>query len=96
MGALRERGLLETHDPEAVVVALHRFLADAPSLLYAVSVADLIGDRRPVNMPGTSDEYPNWRVPLSDARGNVVSMNDLRQSEMARRVMAAAMGRPAT
>lgn len=94
VGALRDRGLLETNNPEAVVVALHQFLAEAPSLLYAVSVADLVGDRRPVNMPGTSDEYPNWRVPLSDSNGDLVSLEDLRESQLAHRVMSAAHGCP--
>src|SRR5699024_1681620 len=62
---VRERGLLEGASPDDLVVALHRFVAGSPSLLFAVSVADLVGDRRAVNVPGTSDEYPNWRVPLS-------------------------------
>ncbi|MFN3602499.1 MAG: 4-alpha-glucanotransferase [Dietzia sp.] len=89
--AVRERGLLEGDTPEDLVVALHGLLAAAPSLLYAVSVADLVGDRRPVNMPGTSDEYPNWRVSLSDAGGQVVSVEGLRGSRLARRVVGVAV-----
>ena len=87
--AVRDRGLLEGGSADDFVVALHRFLAAAPSLLLAVSVADLVGDRRPVNMPGTSEEYPNWRVPLSDADGRLVSLEQLTQSALARRVMGA-------
>ena len=90
--AVRERGLLAGDSPEDLVVALHGFLSAAPSLLLAVSVADLVGDRRPVNMPGTSDEYPNWRVPLSDSRGRLVSLGALREADLARRVMTAAKG----
>ncbi|WP_255584186.1 4-alpha-glucanotransferase [Dietzia sp. ANT_WB102] len=88
--AVRERGLLEGGSPEDLVVALHRFVAGSSSLLFAVSVADLVGDRRPVNVPGTSDEYPNWRVPLSGPAGDVVGMEQLRGSGLARRVMGAA------
>ncbi|MBB1024570.1 4-alpha-glucanotransferase [Dietzia sp. DQ12-76] len=88
--AVRRRDLLEGASTEDLVVALHAFLAAAPSLLYAVSVADLVGDRRPVNMPGTSEEYPNWRVPLSDARGDVVALEGLRGSDLAKRVFGAA------
>lgn len=106
--AVRQRGLLagdtaedgpeggspkEISSTEDLVVALHGFVSAAPSLLYAVSVADLVGDRRAVNIPGTSDEYPNWRVPLSDSCGVVVSLEDVRDSALARRVMAAAHGR---
>ena len=90
--AVRERDLLEGDSPADLVVALHRFVAAAPSLLVAVSVSDLVGDRRPVNMPGTSDEYPNWRVPLTDATGRLVSLEDLLGSTSARRVMHAASG----
>ena len=35
-----------------------------------VSLADAVGDRRPQNLPGTTDEYPNWRVPLCDGDGD--------------------------
>ncbi|MDX2356846.1 4-alpha-glucanotransferase [Dietzia sp. PP-33] len=90
--AVRARGLVEGDTTEDLVVAMHRFLSAAPSLLLAVSVADLVGDRRPVNMPGTSDEYPNWRVPLSDSRGELVSLEDLVGAPGARLVVDAARG----
>ena len=90
--AVRERDLLDGDSGDDLVVALHGFLAASPSLLYAVSVSDLVGDRRPVNMPGTSDEYPNWRVPLSGPDGEVLGLDDLRSSSLAAKVMSAAMG----
>lgn len=94
---LRERGLIDSRTPtpsaEDVTVALHELLSAAPSLLLSVSVADLVGDRRPVNMPGTYREYPNWCVPLSGPDGEVVSLERLRESAMARRVMDAATPR---
>ena len=33
----------------------------APSRLFAVRLEDLAGERAPVNLPGTVDQYPNWR-----------------------------------
>jgi len=45
-------------------VAMHRFLAGTPTLLVAATLWDAIGDPRQPNMPGTTDEYPNWRLPL--------------------------------
>ncbi|MDT5147466.1 MAG: 4-alpha-glucanotransferase [Mycobacterium sp.] len=39
--------------------------------LVMVSLTDAVGDRRTQNQPGTTVEYPNWRVPLTgpDGRG---------------------------
>jgi len=42
-----------------------------------VSLADAAGDRRPQNLPGTTDQYPNWRVPLCDGEGQAVLLEDL-------------------
>ena len=51
-------------NPEAVIVALHRFLAATPSRLMLISPYDVLGETRQPNLPGTVDEYPNWRLPL--------------------------------
>jgi 4-alpha-glucanotransferase len=72
---LAELGLL-TPETDSVV-ALHRCLRRTPARLIGVSVADLVRDRRTINQPGTIDEYPNWRVPLADARGRPVLLEDL-------------------
>jgi 4-alpha-glucanotransferase len=42
-----------------------------------VSLPDAVGDRRPQNLPGTSTEYPNWCVPLTDGDGEPVLLGDL-------------------
>jgi 4-alpha-glucanotransferase len=55
-------------------VALHAWLAQTPSRMLVVALADLVGDRRAVNQPGTLDEYPNWRVPLTDPAGRLVRL----------------------
>lgn len=74
-------------DVEEVVVALHRFLARTPARLLGVSLADAVGDRRAVNQPGTTDEYPNWRLPLAGPDGAPVLLEDLREDPAtARRV----------
>ena len=86
---LRSRGLPNGPSAVDVSVGMHGLLGAAPSWLLTVSVADLVGDRRPVNIPGTSDEYPNWQVPLSDPTGAVVTLESLRNSGLARRVMDA-------
>jgi 4-alpha-glucanotransferase len=59
------------------VVALHRAVAASPARLVGVSLPDVIGDRRAQNQPGTDQEYPNWRVPMADADGVPVLLEDL-------------------
>src|SRR6476469_1568547 len=63
--ALSEHGLLPADPSEQdLVVALHRLLATAASRLLLTSPQDALGDPRQPNLPGTVDEYPNWRIPL--------------------------------
>ncbi len=51
--------------PDALAVAAHRFVARTPSLLCGVRLADLLGETRATNLPGTTDSYPNWQPRLS-------------------------------
>jgi 4-alpha-glucanotransferase len=86
---LRERGLLpEGADEEETVAALHALLARAPSRLLGVSIADLVGDRRTQNQPGTHREYPNWRIPLSGPDGKPLLLEDLQSLRRARDLAA--------
>jgi 4-alpha-glucanotransferase len=86
---LRSEGLLKQADPsdDDVVTALHAFLASTPALLVGISLADAVGERRTQNQPGTTDEYPNWRVPLADAEGNPVLLEDLPTNERVTRLL---------
>ena len=52
-----------------IVLALYRYLGRTPSRLLALALTDAVGDRRTQNQPGTTDEYPNWRVPLTGPDG---------------------------
>jgi len=63
--------------PEEFTRALYGYLARTPATLIGVSLADAVGDRRPQNLPGTTDQYPNWRVPLCDGEGRAVLLEDL-------------------
>ena len=44
--------------------AMHRALARAGSTLVAVQIEDVLGMSEQVNLPGTVDDYPNWRRKL--------------------------------
>ena len=78
LAELRGRGLLaDGADEQQVVEALHTLLTQAPSRLLGVQLADLVGDRRTQNQPGTHREYPNWRIPLSGPDGRPLLLEDL-------------------
>lgn len=65
-------------DIDALVEGLHRFLDRTPSALKCLALVDMVGDRRTQNQPGTThDQYPNWCIPLTDASGKAVVVEDL-------------------
>jgi 4-alpha-glucanotransferase len=47
-----------------IILAMHRLLARTPCRLKLISPYDVIAEPRQPNLPGTVDEYPNWRLPL--------------------------------
>jgi 4-alpha-glucanotransferase len=78
LAELRRVGLLSKHaDVEETVLALHKYLGRTPSRLLGLALADAVGDQRTQNQPGTTDEYPNWRVPLSGPDGRPVLLEDV-------------------
>lgn len=64
-------------DPERVIMALYRYLCRTPSRLLGVALTDAVGDCRTQNQPGTTDEYPNWRVPLTGPDGRALALEDV-------------------
>jgi len=96
LALLVERGWLAAgaqHDVPAVTLALHRALAATPSRLLGMALTDIVGDVRAMNQPGTSDAYPNWKVPLADGDGAPVLLDDLLGSPRAAELAAAVRGR---
>jgi len=80
LAMLEREGLLEgpaRPSPEEFTTALYAYLTRTPALLIGVSLADAAGERRPQNLPGTVDEYPNWRIPLTGHDGKPVLLEDL-------------------
>jgi 4-alpha-glucanotransferase len=76
-------GLAEDADVDETVRALHRYLTWTPSRLLCLALTDAVGDRRTQNQPGTIDEYPNWRVPLTGPDGTPVMLEDVFSDERA-------------
>jgi 4-alpha-glucanotransferase len=94
--ALASRGLIPAGPlpgPDEFTVALYAYLARTAAVLVGVSLADAVGDRRAQNIPGTSDEYPNWQIPLCDGSGRAVLLEDLPGLPLVAAVARAASGR---
>ncbi|KGN33684.1 4-alpha-glucanotransferase [Knoellia sinensis KCTC 19936] len=91
--ALVGRGWLEPGAGiPSVIEAMHRWLGHTPSVLRAISLSDVVGDRRAINQPGTDDEYPNWRLPLSGPDGTPLSLEEATKSELAEVLFRATAG----
>ena len=78
--ALAGQGLLAAGSavtPDEFTIALYGYLARTPAVLIGVSLAEAVGERRPQNLPGTSTEYPNWRIPLGGPDGRPVLAEQL-------------------
>ncbi|MGW0757819.1 4-alpha-glucanotransferase [Streptomyces sp. NPDC002814] len=70
-------GGLGTSAEEAEVQAVHRYLLRTPARMIGIWLPDGVGDRRPQNLPGTWDQYPNWRLPVADAEGRPMTLEEL-------------------
>ena len=72
-----------------IVIAMHAALAASPSRLIAASFYDALGELRQPNMPGTTDQYPNWRMRLPASLEEILTDGRIRSIA---RLLAA--GRP--
>ena len=83
---LRRTASGETTPATEVVARVYDDLAAAPCLLLCASLDDALALEERPNMPGTVDEWPNWRLGLP------VSLEELEAAALPRRI-AAALGR---
>jgi 4-alpha-glucanotransferase len=60
-------------DTESVVLGAYRYLARSPARIVMLQIEDALGERTPVNIPGTNKEYPNWRRKLRDDLATIAS-----------------------
>ena len=76
---LGELGLVgdDTDDEDALVQGMHAFLGATACRVVLAAPGDAVGDLQQPNLPGTTDEYPNWRLPVTDASGEVQLLDDL-------------------
>lgn len=65
LALLRRDGLItDDSGTDEIVLAMHEFLARTPCRFVTASLYDVLGEIDQPNLPGTTDEYPNWRRPL--------------------------------
>ncbi|MBP0449940.1 4-alpha-glucanotransferase [Kitasatospora sp. RG8] len=88
---LARLGLLAEGEPLSAQ-ALYRFLRATPAELVGVWLPDLVGDPRPQNLPGTWDQYPNWRLPVADGAGTPVTLDAI-AADGAARALAGVLAR---
>nr|WP_225750909.1 4-alpha-glucanotransferase [Pseudoclavibacter sp. Marseille-Q3772] len=85
-----DAGLLDAGaSTDDTVIALHRYLAGSVSKLFGVALADLAGDRRSINQPGTFREYPNWTLPIAGPDRQPLTLEQVLASPHAERIAAA-------
>lgn len=59
--------------------AIHKQLAASASQIIAVQLEDMMLINKPVNIPGTSHEYPNWRRKLTQSSPELFDRSDIQQ-----------------
>lgn len=59
--------------------AVHRYLGQSNARLVLLQIEDAVGELEQINMPGTIDEYPNWRRKLSLSVEEILSDPAFRQ-----------------
>ncbi|WP_136612020.1 4-alpha-glucanotransferase [Sinomonas albida] len=70
-------GARSADEVQRIVEALYAFTALTPSSLLGVALVDAVGETRTQNQPGTSQEYPNWHIPLAGPDGKAVLLDGL-------------------
>ena len=76
LAMLTEEGLVDAAGGD-LVGAMHAALAASPCRVVLAAFGDAVGDLRQPNLPGTVDEYPNWRLPVADGSGRPLSLEDV-------------------
>jgi len=87
LAALDREGLLPdgmrdagrgTEYSEQLALAVHRFIARSRSKLFLAQLEDVLGQLEQFNLPGTTEQHPNWCRKLS------VELEDLPEEECVR------------
>ncbi len=73
---------------DALLVALHAWLASTPSALMLVQAEDIAGESIGQNLPGTDRERPNWRRRLPASLADLLALPSAQQIRIALKARA--------
>ena len=73
VGRLRHWVGSDGADRDAEVLRIHEMVSASPADLACVTLDDLAATPLRPNMPGTIDEWPNWRIPLPAPLGEILA-----------------------
>lgn len=81
----RDHYLPEYYEGDALSMAMHdnlnrvihQYLAESDSKLISIQIENLLSQEISFNLPGTSDEYPNWRKKLAQSLEFIFSSESL-------------------
>ena len=73
LATLQAEGLVAPSDDMASVESLYRYLARTPSKILMLHFEDALGMMGQMNVPGTTDQYPNWRQKLPMSAADLMS-----------------------
>jgi 4-alpha-glucanotransferase len=72
---MRAQGLaLPGTTDDELVLDMYRLLLRTACRVVLAAPADAVGDKRQPNLPGVTEEYPSWKLPLADAAGTEVGL----------------------
>ena len=81
LSALQAEGLITpAATDDEIVVAMHEFLARTPCRFVTASLYDVLMEKDQPNLPGTTDEYPNWRMPLRSSLEQIAADPRIRRT----------------
>jgi len=82
VASLRSAALIEADaDDVRIARAMQQALTLTPSRWIVAAPGDAVGDLRQPNLPGTTDEYPNWRLALTTHDGRPIPLDELLADE---------------
>ena len=65
--------------PPRLTEVLYSYLASAPCCLLLVQLEDILGQKEQMNVPGTNQEYPNWRCKLPKMTENLYNDENMKR-----------------
>ncbi|HEY1974998.1 MAG TPA: 4-alpha-glucanotransferase [Candidatus Baltobacteraceae bacterium] len=65
---------------DLLMPAVYRFLSKTPSRLAVVAIEDVMGQVDAINVPGTTDQHPNWR------RKHIATLEELERTNLLKKI----------